>query len=52
MVYVPKGFAHGFQTLTDNAEVFIKCPNFITQATPVGSAGMILLLKLNGLPNQ
>jgi dTDP-4-dehydrorhamnose 3,5-epimerase len=27
-VYIPKGFAHGFQTLTDNAEVFYQMSEF------------------------
>ncbi|MFH1080948.1 MAG: dTDP-4-dehydrorhamnose 3,5-epimerase [Pseudomonadota bacterium] len=28
MLYVPKGFAHGFQTLTDNAEIFYQMSEF------------------------
>ena len=28
MVYVPEGFVHGFQTLTDNAEVFYQISQF------------------------
>jgi dTDP-4-dehydrorhamnose 3,5-epimerase len=28
MLYVPKGFAHGFQTLTDNSEVFYQMSEF------------------------
>lgn len=28
MLYVPKGFAHGFQTLEDNAEVFYQMSEF------------------------
>jgi len=28
MLFVPKGFAHGFQTLTDNAEVFYMMSEF------------------------
>jgi dTDP-4-dehydrorhamnose 3,5-epimerase len=28
MVYVPEGFAHGFQTLTDNSEVFYQMSTF------------------------
>jgi dTDP-4-dehydrorhamnose 3,5-epimerase len=28
MLYVPQGFAHGFQTLTDNAEVFYQMNQF------------------------
>ena len=30
MLYVPKGFAHGFQTLTDDAEVFYQMSEFYT----------------------
>lgn len=30
MLYVPKGFAHGFQTLTDDAEVFYQMSAFYT----------------------
>lgn len=29
-LYVPEGFAHGFQTLTDNAEVFYQVSQFYT----------------------
>lgn len=28
MLYIPKGFAHGFQTLTDNAEIFYQMSEF------------------------
>lgn len=28
MIYVPEGFAHGFQTLTDNTEVFYQMSEF------------------------
>jgi dTDP-4-dehydrorhamnose 3,5-epimerase len=30
MIYVPKGFAHGFLTLVDNAEVFYQMSEFYT----------------------
>jgi dTDP-4-dehydrorhamnose 3,5-epimerase len=28
MLYVPKGFAHGFQTLADNTEIFYQISEF------------------------
>ena len=31
MLYVPEGFAHGFQTLQDNTEVFYQMTDFIFQ---------------------
>lgn len=36
MLYVPKGFAHGFQTLTDNAEVAYQMSEFYTPALGAG----------------
>ena len=36
MVYVPKGFAHGFQTLTDNAEVIYQMSQFYYPGHSVG----------------
>jgi dTDP-4-dehydrorhamnose 3,5-epimerase len=36
MLYVPAGFAHGFQTLTDNAEVFYQMSNFYEPANACG----------------
>ncbi len=30
MFYVPEGFAHGFQTLTDNVEIFYQVSEFYT----------------------
>lgn len=32
MMYVPKGFAHGFQTLVDNSEVFYEMSEFFYSA--------------------
>lgn len=32
MLYVPKGFAHGFQTLADNTEVFYQMSDFYAPA--------------------
>ena len=40
MVYVPEGFAHGFQTLTDETEVFYQMSEFYDAGRrPRGSMG-------------
>ncbi len=36
MLYVPEGFAHGYQTLTDDAEVFYQVSQFYTPASERG----------------
>ena len=36
MLYVPEGFAHGFQTLTDNSEVFYQMSEFYAPASARG----------------
>lgn len=36
MLYVPKGFAHGFQTLVDNVEVFYHVTQFYTPGAERG----------------
>ena len=36
MLYVPKGFAHGFQTLQDNSEVFYQVSEFYTPSSENG----------------
>jgi len=36
MLYVPEGFAHGFQTLENNSEVFYQMSEFYTQARGCG----------------
>ena len=33
MLYVPKGFAHGFQTLEDNTEIFYQVSDFYASAS-------------------
>lgn len=36
LLYVPEGFAHGFQTLTDNTEVFYQMSTFYEPASARG----------------
>jgi dTDP-4-dehydrorhamnose 3,5-epimerase len=36
MLYIPEGFAHGFQTLTDNAEVFYQMSQFYSPDCAAG----------------
>lgn len=36
MVYIPKGFAHGFQTITDNAELLYHHTEFFTPSAEAG----------------
>ncbi len=37
MLYVPKGFLHGFQTLTDEAEVYYQCSNVYNPQAEIGA---------------
>ena len=37
MLYIPEGFAHGFQTLADNTEIFYQMSQFYS---PDHSAGV------------
>jgi dTDP-4-dehydrorhamnose 3,5-epimerase len=36
MLYVPKGFAHGYQTLEDNTELFYHVSEFYTPTAECG----------------
>jgi dTDP-4-dehydrorhamnose 3,5-epimerase len=36
MLYVPEGFAHGFQTLVDNTEIFYQISNYYTPGSEGG----------------
>ena len=36
-LYVPKGFAHGFQTLADNAEIFYQISEFYAPNSAAGN---------------
>ena len=36
MLYVPKGFAHGYQTMTDNAEIFYHVSQFYSSGAERG----------------
>jgi dTDP-4-dehydrorhamnose 3,5-epimerase len=36
MLYVPEGFAHGYQALTDNAEMYYQTTQFYAPASATG----------------
>jgi dTDP-4-dehydrorhamnose 3,5-epimerase-like enzyme len=48
MLYVPEGFAHGFQTIEDDSEIFYQMPGFTTQNMQGSSDGMTLYLRISG----
>lgn len=46
--YIPKGFAHGYLVLSDNAVLNYKCTELYAPEYEGELCGMILLLTLNG----
>ena len=40
-LYIPKGMAHGFQTLEDETEVFYQISEFYAPSPPAATAGTI-----------
>ena len=48
MLYVPEGFAHGFQTLEDNTEIFYQMSEFYSPSTPAGCGTTIRHLASSG----
>lgn len=52
-LYIPKGFAHGFAVLSDNATFFYKCDNYYNKAAEGGIAYNDPELNINWqLPGQ
>lgn len=46
-VFIPRGFAHGFLTLSESAVVFYKCDNYYKKAVDVGIKYDDLFLKID-----
>lgn len=52
MLYIPRGFAHGFITLTDNVEAFYLHSAFYSQKRNAGCAGTTPRSELTGRPSR
>ncbi len=48
LLYIPEKFAHGFQTLADESEVFYQLSNAMRRGVNVASGGTIRRLRSSG----